>query len=99
MSEFDIKELLKNREVQEEIDRHKWFESERAGYDIGYETAAEDWLKKFSAAWMAYNMPTNKSGKPDNLKNLPPEVQAENAASASLPKSKRRKAKSYVSKT
>lgn len=28
----------------EEINRHKWYESEKAGYDIGWERAATDWL-------------------------------------------------------
>ena len=38
------KHLLKNRKVVEEINRHLWIESEKAGYDIGFEKAAEDWL-------------------------------------------------------
>ena len=57
MSEVDAKELLKKREVLAEIDRHKWFASEKAGYDIGFEAAAEDWLKHFAEAWLAYHMP------------------------------------------
>lgn len=93
MSELDLKELLKKREVVEEIERHKWFESERAGYDVGFDTAAEDWLKKFSVAWISYNMPAQ-------LKNLPPELrsQASEVPAAAIPsKSKRRKAKTYLS--
>ena len=54
----DIKrELLSNKEVIEEINRHRWLESEKAGHDVGFDSAAEDWLKKFSIAWMQYNMP------------------------------------------
>lgn len=93
MGEF-LKELLKNREVVEEIERHKWFESERAGYDVGFENAAEDWLKKFSVAWLSYNMPAQ-------VKNLPPELRSKDpdAAVAEAPvKSKRRKAKSFLSR-
>ena len=52
--------LLKNRKVVEEIQRHQWLESEKAGYDIGYDKAAEDWLIKFSKAWMSYHMPKQK---------------------------------------
>lgn len=52
--------LLKNRKVVDEIKRHLWVESERVGHDIGYESAAEDWLKKFSKAWMQYHMPDQK---------------------------------------
>ncbi len=52
--------LLKNRKVVDEINRHLWVESERSGHDIGYDQAAEDWLKNFSKAWMQYHMPDHK---------------------------------------
>ncbi len=32
-----------------EIERHKWYESERAGYDIGWDRAEVDWLLRFGA--------------------------------------------------
>lgn len=44
--------LLQDSRVIEEINRHKWFESQKVGYDIGFEKAAEDWIKRFSAEWM-----------------------------------------------
>ena len=50
------KELLKDKRVIEEINRHLWIESEKAGYDIGFEKAAEDWLKRFSGEWIKYNV-------------------------------------------
>ncbi len=53
-------ELLKNKAVQQEISRHRWLESEKAGRDIGFESAAQDWLNRFSSAWMQYNMPQKK---------------------------------------
>ena len=53
-------DLLKNsslyREFQaerEEILRHKWIESEKAGYDIGIERAIRDWLQKHYSKWAA----------------------------------------------
>ena len=52
---IDAKKLLRNKKVIQEIRRHKWLESEIAGYDIGYEAAAEDWLKKYACAWVAYH--------------------------------------------
>jgi len=55
-----MKKLLKNRKVVEEIHRHQWLESEKSGYDIGFERAAEDWLKNFSKAWLNYHMPKKK---------------------------------------
>jgi len=54
------KKLLNNRKVIEEIHRHLWIESEKAGYDIGLNKAAQDWLKNFSKAWMRYHIPNNK---------------------------------------
>jgi hypothetical protein len=51
-------ELLRNstlyREFQaerEEILKHKWIESEKAGYDIGFERALTDWIVKHRAKW------------------------------------------------
>jgi len=52
--------LLKNKKAVEEINRHRWIESEKAGHDIGFKTASVDWLEKFSAAWMQYHMPKRK---------------------------------------
>jgi hypothetical protein len=51
-------ELVRNsslyREFQaerEEILRHKWLESEKAGYDIGFERALWDWILKHRSKW------------------------------------------------
>jgi hypothetical protein len=51
-------DLLKNstlyREFQaerEEILRHKWIESEKAGHDIGFERALTDWIIRHRASW------------------------------------------------
>jgi len=51
-------DLLKNsslyREFQaerEEILRHKWIESEKAGRDIGCEQALTDWIIKHRSNW------------------------------------------------
>ncbi len=51
------KDLLKDERVIEEIKRHLWIESEKAGYDIGFDRAAEDWLKRFSNEWLKYHQP------------------------------------------
>lgn len=42
------KEFLAERE---EILRHKWLESEKAGQDIGFEKALLDWIVKHRSAW------------------------------------------------
>jgi hypothetical protein len=36
---------------REEILRHKWIESEKAGHDIGFEKALLDWIVKHRATW------------------------------------------------
>ena len=61
MRDEQVKKLLKDKRVIDEIQRHLWIESEKAGYDIGFDKAADDWLKNFSKAWMDYHMPKRKS--------------------------------------
>ena len=36
---------------REEILRHKWIESEKAGHDIGFEKALLDWVLRHRANW------------------------------------------------
>ena len=36
---------------REEILRHKWIESEKAGKDIGFEKALLDWIRKHRENW------------------------------------------------
>jgi len=55
------KKLLQNKKVIEEINRHRWIESEKAGQDIGFEAASTQWLEEFSKAWMQYHMPKRKA--------------------------------------
>jgi hypothetical protein len=33
--------------MKDEILRHKWYESEKAGHDIGWERAAVDWMVRY----------------------------------------------------
>jgi hypothetical protein len=55
---IDGNNLLKSsslyREFQaerEEIMKHKWLESEKAGFDIGFERALTDWIVKHRSKW------------------------------------------------
>jgi hypothetical protein len=48
---------------KEEILRHKWLESEKAGYDIGYERALTDWIVKHRAKWRKWRAQQLKEGK------------------------------------
>lgn len=48
------KEFLAERE---EILRHKWLESEKAGKDIGFERALLDWIRRHRDGWRATRRP------------------------------------------
>ncbi len=57
-------DLVKNsslyREFQaerEEILKHKWLESEKAGHDIGFERALTDWISKHRSKWRKSRTP------------------------------------------
>jgi hypothetical protein len=57
-SSSDAKTALMNSSLyreflaeREEILRHKWIESEKAGYDIGFERALLDWIVKHRSSW------------------------------------------------
>src|SRR5882757_5510384 len=52
---------------REEILKHKWLESERLGYDIGFERALLDWIRKHREGWRAarrLQQTTTGSGTP-----------------------------------
>ena len=36
---------------REEILKHKWLESQKVGYDIGFERALTDWIVNHRAKW------------------------------------------------
>jgi hypothetical protein len=54
----DSKEMVMNSALyreflaeREEILRHKWIESEKLGYDIGFERALLDWIVRHRSNW------------------------------------------------
>ena len=54
-------ELLKNSTLyreflaeREEILKHKWLESEKAGYDVGFERALTDWIIRHRSKWRSH---------------------------------------------
>jgi hypothetical protein len=40
------------RAQRDEILKHKWYESERAGHDIGFDRARTDWTIKHRSQWL-----------------------------------------------
>ncbi len=49
---------------REEILKHKWIESERLGYDIGFERALLDWIRKHRDSWRAARRAQLAAGLP-----------------------------------
>jgi hypothetical protein len=45
---------------REEILKHKWIESEKVGYDIGFEHALTDWIMKHRSKWRKGRQPPDK---------------------------------------
>ncbi len=54
------KEFLAERE---EILKHKWIESEKAGSDIGFEKALLDWIVKHRSHWRDRRMRESRQAK------------------------------------
>jgi hypothetical protein len=52
------KEFLAERE---EILKHKWIESEKAGADIGFEKALLDWIVKHRSNWREKRLKEGRS--------------------------------------
>ncbi len=38
-------------EEKQEVLKHKWIESEKKGYDIGFDTALIEWIVKYRSGW------------------------------------------------
>jgi len=76
MNIAELRDLLKDKRVMEEINKHLWIESQKAGYSIGLERATDEWLKLYSEGWMKYHMPERYSklkGKAEEKKVAPKE--------------------------
>lgn len=63
MDKSEKQKLLENDKVRKEINDYLWIESEKAGHDIGYDRAANEWMQKFAPDWMKANMPEEKTPK------------------------------------
>ena len=56
---------------REEILKHKWLESERLGYDIGFERALLDWIRKHREGWRAARRQQQPSSGTSGSSNIP----------------------------
>jgi len=60
---------------REEILRHKWLESERLGYDIGFERALLDWIRKHRESWRsARRAQVSRHGQASGASDVPRNV-------------------------
>jgi hypothetical protein len=53
----ELRELLKDKLVADEINKHLWIESQKAGYSIGIERATDEWLRFHAAGWLKFHKP------------------------------------------
>lgn len=68
MKIFELRELLKDKRVIEEINKHLWIESQKSGYSIGIERATDEWLRLYAKGWLKYNSPEEYSqGKKEKV--------------------------------
>jgi hypothetical protein len=63
---------------REEILKHKWLESERLGYDIGFERALLDWIRKHRESWRAARRQQQQQGGQGSGGSAMPFTTAEN---------------------
>ena len=66
----DRSQFVKNSELyreflaeREEILKHKWIESEKAGADIGFEKALLDWIVRHRSNWREKRMKEARTEK------------------------------------
>lgn len=47
--------FLTDQLARQEIYKHKWIESEKAGREIGFASAAHDWITQYGQLWLSYH--------------------------------------------
>jgi len=49
MTEVELKDCVS--ELILEVEKHKWFISEKSGEDVGWKPAAQDWVERHFDKW------------------------------------------------
>lgn len=80
MGKVNRDKLLENPEIIDEIKRHLWIESEKAGYDIGFDKAAQDWLDNYAEEWLNYHSPAAKAAKKKPAAEAKPKASGKRSA-------------------
>ena len=95
----DIRDLLKDKRVIEEINRHLWIESQKAGYSIGIERATDEWLRLYADGWMKYHMPKKFAALQVKKKKTQQRAKKKKAAGKTKKIAKKKPAKKKAAKT
>ena len=56
LAQFSLYQFF--RAERDEILKHKWLESQKAGFDVGFEFALTDWMLKHRAQWKREQFPS-----------------------------------------
>jgi hypothetical protein len=79
----DNEKLFKNSALyqeflaeREEILRHKWLQSERAGTDVGFEKALLDWIVNHRASWREHRQTLLHQREPSSPPTVVPLIVA-----------------------
>jgi len=67
----ELRELLRDKKVNEEINKHLWIESQKSGYSIGIERATDEWLRLYAEGWLRYNRPEEYDKRRNRKKKKP----------------------------
>ena len=68
---------------QEEIEKFKWIESERRGFDIGWEQAVRDWCRQHYEAWHYHFLKEGKQPSAESSHRQPRALADEHRAKLS----------------
>ena len=89
----DLRELLKDKRVVEEINKHLWIESQKAGYSIGIERATDEWLRLYAEGWLKYNRPAEYAKRKKKKPKKPAKKAAKKSAKKPAKKTVKKPAK------
>ena len=96
MAKRNKAKLLEDPEIINEINRHLWLESEKHGYDIGFDRAAQDWLDNYADEWLDYHKPAAKKKAARKKATTKKKAVTKKKTTAKKKTATKRSAKSYL---
>jgi len=58
--------FLKDDQAVNQIRKHQWIESEKSGKELGFASAAVDWINKYGEKWLNKRLKSEKNKKKAN---------------------------------